>query len=79
MMMIGGFCPPSAADSYDVNDILMGSSLVLNDRRHSENDRLSLNKHVLDNKTLDLIIVAVEGLRRESGAVRLYLPSTIGG
>jgi predicted ester cyclase len=52
MMMIGGFCPPSAADSYEVYDILMGSSLALNGRR------VSFSKHVMDRNDLDLIMVA---------------------
>jgi len=52
MMMIGGFCPPSAADSYEVYDILMGSSLALKSRR------LSLSKHAMDRNDLELIMVA---------------------
>lgn len=58
MMMIGGVCALSAADSYDVYDILTGSSLVLNGRRQPDNGRRSRDKPVMNaNDALDLIIV----------------------
>lgn len=59
MIMSGDFCPSSAAVSYDVYDILMGSSFVLSHRPQLGVILHSLNKFARNKNATDLYIVNV--------------------